>query len=163
MISKLEPEYYNKRELDEDALRQVLVEAGCRLLEEEFVPYIDSDTESEDEVELAEWVGGSAPITIDMVLLEMNKHAPEQEHMHFDLFYDAVQVLLEERAPNGLQAVESYISENCEELYLGSEWYEYTISKHDGSLIQRLEMLRICALKIQEVKNAGDGNEEHAV
>jgi hypothetical protein len=159
MISKLEPEYYNKRELDEDALRQVLVEAGCRLLEEEFVPYTDGD----DEIELAEWVGGSAPITLEMVIEEMEKHAPEQVHMHFDSFPDAVNTLLEDRAPNGLQAVESYISENCEELYLGSEWYEHTISKYEGSLIQRLEMLRICALKIQEVKDAGDGNEEHAV
>jgi hypothetical protein len=159
MISKLEPEYYNKRELDEDALRQVLVEAGCELLEEEFVPYFDGN----DDIELAEWVGGSAPITLDMVIEEMKKHAPEQEHMHFDTFPDYVETLLEERVPDGLQAVESFISEQYDELNLGCEWYEHTISKHDGSLIQRLEMLRICALKIQEVKNAGDGNEEHAV
>jgi hypothetical protein len=159
MISKLEPEYYNKRELDEDALKQVLVEAGCRLLEDKFESYITED----DFVELSEWVGGSAPITLEMVSEELKKHAPEQPHMAFENFADAVDTLLEDRAPNGLQAVESYISENSGYLNLGCEWYEYTISKHDGSLINRLEMLRICALKIQEVKNAGDGNEEHAV
>jgi hypothetical protein len=166
MISKLEPEYYNKRELDEDALKQVLVEAGCQLLEDKFQAYYDTSTEGPeepDEVELAEWVGGSAPITLEMVSEELKKHAPEQPHMAFENFADAVDTLLEDRAPNGLQAVESYISENSGYLNLGCEWYEHTISKYEGSLILRLEMLRICALKIQEVKNAGDGNEEHAV
>lgn len=33
---------------------------------------------------------------------------------------------------------------------------------YDGRLIHRLEMLRLCALKIQEKKVVGDGTEEHA-
>jgi hypothetical protein len=163
MISKLNSEYREKRELCEDSLKQVLVEAGCGLLEDKFVPYIDADTEDGDNVELSDWVGGSAPITLDMVIEEMQKHAPEQSHMKFDEFCDRVEELLEDRAPNGLQAVEAFISENCDELYLGAEWYEHTISKHDSNLINRLEMLRLCAIKIQEVKNAGDGSEEQAL
>jgi hypothetical protein len=159
MISKLESEYRNKRELCEDSLRQVLVEAGCRLLEGKFQMYFDGD----DEVDLSEWVGGSAPITYEMVIEELNKHAPEQVHMAFENFVDAADTLLTERAGDGLQAVESFISEQYVELNLGPEWYEHTISKHDGNLINRLEMLRLCALKIQEVKNAGDGSEEQAL
>lgn len=160
MISKLNSEYREKRELDEDALKQALVEAGCRLLEDKFVPYLDPDTEEGDNVELAEWVGGSAPITLDMVIAELQKHAPEQMHTLFETFENEVDTLLTDRAPNGLQSVESFIGENYDELYLGPEWYDYRISKYEGSLIQRLEMLRLCALKIQEVKNAGDGSEE---
>jgi hypothetical protein len=159
MISKLEPEYRNKRELDEELLKQVLVEAGCSLLEDNFQMYFDEG----EEVELAEWVGGFAPITLEMVTEEMRKHDAEQTHQHFGLFVDYTETLLEEKASDGLQAVEAYISENHDELGLGCEWYEHTISKHDGNLIQRLEMLRICALKIQEVKNAGDGSEEQAL
>lgn len=162
MISKLEPEYREKRELDEDSLRQVLVEAGCRLLEEKFVPYIDENSEDGDNVELSDWVGGSDIITLDMVIEEMQKHSPEQTHVDFDVFCDRVEELLDDRAPNGLQAVEAFISENHNELNLGCEWYEHTISRHDGRLIQRMEMLRLCALKIQEKKAAGDGTEEHA-
>lgn len=160
MISKLEPEYRNKRELDEGLLKQVLVEAGCRLLEDKFESYGD---EGGEYVELSEWVGGSAPITLDMVIEELNKHEPEQSHTAFESFVDALDTLLTERAGDGLQAVENYLSENHSELYLGPEWYEHTISKYEGNLINRLEMLRICALKIQEVKNAGDGSEEQAL
>jgi hypothetical protein len=152
MISKLEPEYREKRELDEDRLREVLVEQGCQLLEDKFVPYIDENSEEGDNVELSDWVGGSAPITLDMVIMEMQKHAHEQTHCHFDEFCDRVEELIEDRAPNGLQAVEAFIAENYDELNFGSEWYEYTISKYDSRLIQRLEMLRLCALKILEIK-----------
>lgn len=160
MISKLESEYREKRELDEDRLKQVLAEAGCQLLEEEFKTYLDGD----DVVELPEWLNSSdhRDQDLDRVLQELQKHAPEQMHCKFDEFYDRVQELLEDRAPNGLQAVEAFIAENYAELYLGPEWYEHTISKHDSRLIHRLEMLRLCALKIKKLKEAGDGTEEHA-
>lgn len=162
MISKLEPEYREKRELCEDSLKQVIIEAGCRLLEEEFVSYID--TESEEYVELPEWLNSSdcKDVTLDKVIVEMQKHAPEQEHQFFNLFPDAAETLLEDRAPNGLEAVHAYLQEFNDDLNLGPEWYEYTISKYQSSLIQRLEMLRLCALKIKEVKDAGDSSEEHA-
>lgn len=159
MISKLESEYRNKRELCEDLLKQVLVEAGCRLLEDKFESYSDGD----DDIELSEWVGGSAPISLEMVIEEMRKHEPEQEHTLFDMFILAAETLTEERMHDGLESVQSFLQENYTDLYLGPEWYEYTISKYAGSLITRLEMLRLCALKIQEVKNAGDGSEEQAL
>lgn len=163
MISKLEAVYREKRELCEESLKQVLTEAGCRLLEDKFVPYVDSDTE--EYVELPEWIGStdSKDVTFEKVIGEMQKHAPEQEHMFFDMFPDCAETLLEERMHDGLQSVQAYLQENYGDLYLGPEWYEHNISKYPSSLIQRLEMLRLCALKIQEVKNAGDGNEEHAV
>jgi hypothetical protein len=162
MISKLEPEYREKRELDEDKLRQVLVEQGCQLLEAEFVPYVE---EGQDDYNgLPEWLHSADYRDQDLnkVLEELKKHAPEHPHCKFEEFCDCVEELLEDRAPNGLQAVEAFLAENCTELYLGPEWYEYAISKHDSRLIQRLEMLRLCALKIAEVKKAGDSTEEHA-
>lgn len=165
MISKLETEYREKRELDEDSLRKVLTEAGCQLLEHKFESYLDpNDINQEDRIELPEWLGSTdhRDQDLDKVLEELQKHAPEQTHCKFDEFYDRVQELLEDRAPNGLQAVEAYISEHYDELYLGPEWYEHTISQHDSHLIQRLEMLRLCALKIKKVKEAGDAAEEHA-
>lgn len=165
MISKLEPEYREKRELDEDNLRKGLTEAGCQLLEHKFEPYAAEGAHSnEDMVSLPEWLGSAdhRDQDLDKVLEELQKHAPEQSHCKFDEFYDRVQELLKDRAPNGLQAVEAFISEHYDELYLGPEWYEHTISRHDGRLIQRMEMLRLCALKIQEKKAAGDGTEEHA-
>lgn len=166
MISKLESQYRDKRELDGEALKTVLVGAGCYLLEQQFEEY-RADGE-EDYIELPDWVsqgsdGDTQGITLEMVTEEMKKHADEQSHQYFDQFPDYVECLIEERAPDGLQSVESYISEHHEELGLGCEWYEHTISKYSSTLIQRLEMLRLCALKIQEVKNAGDGSEEHAV
>lgn len=160
MISKLESEYREKRELDEDSLRKVLTEAGCQLLEEKFEMYfVDGE-----EINLPEWLGSSdhRDQDLDKVLEELQKHAPEQTHCKFDEFYDRVQELLEDRAPNGLQAVEAFIAEHYDELNLGPEWYEHTISQHDSRLIQRLEMLRLCALKIKKLKEAGDGTEEHA-
>ena len=98
-----------------------------------------------------------------MVIEEMRKHEPEQEHTLFDMFILAAETLTEERMHDGLESVQSFLQENYTDLYLGPEWYEYTISKYDGNLINRLEMLRLCALKIQEVKNAGDGSEEQAL
>ena len=157
MISKLESEYREKRELDEDSLHKVLTEAGCQLLEEKFESYLDpNDTNQEDRIELPEWLGSAdyRDQNLDKVLEELQKHAPEQSHRKFEVFCDYVQELLEDRAPNGLQAVEAFISEHCRELYLGPEWYECNISKYDSRLIQRLEMLRLCALKIKEVKDA---------
>ena len=165
MISKLEPEYREKRELDEDSLRQVLTQVGCSLLDSEFVSYIPDTGVSC--VSLPEWVetgasGDTKDIKLDDVLEELKKHDSEQTHNKFYEFCDSVENLLEDRVPNGLQAVEAFIAENHNELNLGCEWYEYTISRHDGRLIHRLEMLRLCALKIQEKKVAGDGTEEHA-
>lgn len=162
MISKLEPEYRNKRELDEDRLRKVLLEAGCRLLEEEFIPYVP---DGEDDYNgLPEWLGSanSADQTWENLIDELQKHAPEQPHMKFEEFCDNAELLLDARAYDGLQAVESFLAENCNELYLGPEWYEHTISRHDGGLIQKLEMLRLCAIKIKTVKEVGDGLEQHS-
>lgn len=163
MISKLESVYREKRELCEESLKQVVIEAGCRLLEEEFVPYYDPETE--ENAELPEWLNSSncKDVTLEKVIEEMQKHAPEQEHQFFDLFPSAAETLLDERAPDGLESVQAWMQEFHDDLNLGPEWYEYTISKYPSSLIQRLEMLRLCALKIQEVKNAGDGSEEHPV
>lgn len=165
MIEKLEPEYRDKRELAEDKLKNMLIQAGCELLEQQFVAYVDSD--SCEYTELAPWVSQGASwdlkdITLDMVIDEAQKHAPEQEHLHFENFTACVEHVLEESAPNGLKAVEFYLSENYEELNLGPEWYETSISQYEGSLIQKLEMLRICAHMIKKVKDAGDGSEEHA-
>lgn len=163
MINKLESVYREKRELCEDSLKHLLTETGCRLLEDKFDSYLDSD--AEEYVLLPEWVGSTnhKDITFEKVVEEMRKHAPEQEHMFFDLFPDCAETLLEERMHDGLQSVQDYLQENYGDLYLGPEWYEHNISKYPSTLIQRLEMLRLCALKIQEVKNAGDGSEEHAV
>lgn len=164
MISKLEEEYRNKRELDEDALRAALFKAGVSLFHNKFVTYVAD--ESEDFVETPAWImlayqDEKVEESLDDLLELMNKHASEQSHMKFEMFCDNVQHLLEESVPNGLRYVETYIGENYSELNLGCEWYELPISKHDSGLIRRLEMLRLCALKIQEVKNAGDGAEEH--
>lgn len=165
MISKLESEYREKRELDEDALKYVLAMNGAELLEQQFIPYVDPDTC--EYTELPVWVseassGNVKARQLDDVIELMEKHANNQEHMFFDLFLSACDILLTDRAGDGLQAVEAYLSEEYEALNLGPEWYEHTISKHDSRLIQRLEMLRICAVKIQEIKNAGDGSEEQS-
>jgi len=165
MIGKLETEYREKRELDEDALRAVLAGVGAELLDEQFIPYVDSDTC--EYTELPIWVSEAASGNVKAEQLEdvielMQKHAEEQEHMFFDLFLSACDILLTYRVPDGLQSVEAYISEEFEALNMGAEWYEYTISKHDSRLIQRLEMLRLCAIKIKKVKEAGDGTEEHS-
>lgn len=159
MISKLEPEYRNKRTLDEDALRQVLATAGLELIINKFVPY----TLDDEDYELPEWaVYGSTNVSLEVVLEFMANHEVEQPHMKFEDFREQAEFLLEERAPNGLADVEAYLGENYSTLNLGPEWYEHTISKYDGTLIQRLEMLRLCALKIKEVKNAGDSSEEQS-
>lgn len=163
MISKLESVYREKRELCEESLKQVIIEAGCRLLEDKFVSYIPEDGVSC--ADLPEWLGSTdhKDVTLEKVIEEMRKHEPEQPHALFDMFILAAETLVEERMHNGLESAQAFFQENYTDLYLGPEWYEYTISKYPSSLIQRLEMLRLCALKIQEVKNAGDGSEEHPV
>lgn len=163
MISKLESVYREKRELCEESLKQVIIEAGCRLLKDKFVSYIPEDGVSC--ADLPEWLDSSDPkdVTLEKVIEEMKKHAPEQPHTLFDLFEVEVDALMTHHIHDGLEAVQGHISNHYDELNLGCEWYEHTISKYPSSLIQRLEMLRLCALKIQEVKNAGDGNEEHPV
>lgn len=163
MISKLESVYREKRELCEESLKQVVIEAGCRLLEDEFVSYIPEDGVSC--ADLPEWLNSAdhKEVTLEKLIEEMQKHAPEQPHQFFDLFPSAAETLLDERAPDGLESVQAWMQEFHNDLNLGPEWYEHTISKYPSSLIQRLEMLRLCALKIQEVKNAGDGSEEHPV
>lgn len=163
MIGKLESEYREKRQLCEKSLRAVLTEAGCRLLEDKFVPYVDDDTE--EFVELPDWIGSSnsADITLEKVIEEMEKHAPEQPHQLFEGFEMAAGELVDSYMPDGLQAVNHYLADSYRELYLGSEWYEHNISMYDSNLIQRLEMLRLCAIKIQEMQNAGNGAEEQPI
>lgn len=161
MISKLEPEYRDKRELDEDALRLVLTTAGLDLVINKYVAYVPDG--SEDMLELPDWATyGNPDVTLDTIIEFMCEHEDDQPHMKFEEFRENVEYLLDEACSNGLAEAESYMRENYGQMNIGPEWYEHTISKHSESLIHRLEMLRLCALKIQEVKNAGCRSEEHA-
>lgn len=155
MIGKLEPEYREKREIDEDSLRQMLTTAGLSLLINKYVAYVPDDDTGNDLLELPEWATYDNPaVTLDMVVEFMEQHENEQPHTKFEEFRESTGYLLDEVAPNGIGDAEYHMRENYGVLNLGPEWYENTYSKHSGTLIQRLEMLRLCALKIKEVKDA---------
>ena len=163
-IEKLEPEFREKNALDEDALRALLLSRGVDLWDHRaqpgaefeepdyFEPVRDGATMPKQLEQFINWLRG---------MLEHEDPAVQLFAGYFEVWIDKVEELLEEHIHDDVRATEAFLNLNQDDLFLGSEWYETSIRTYDGRLIQRLEMLRLCAVKIEQFKkeNPRDGNE----
>ena len=166
-ISKLEENSRPKSEVDVDALRALLAERGVALLER----YYRGDADAvPDEFETI-LDNGAKPEQLDAVIsylrTQVDNDNPgfEMYSGTFDSWLDAVDTLMCEhgdKLEQGPDVLYAYLNENSDELNLGEDWYETSLRTYNGRLIQCLEMLRLCAVKIEQFKKENppsDGNE----
>lgn len=163
-ISKLEPEFREQTSLDEDALRALLLSRGIALWDsfgkpdsaflepDYFEPVRDGAIKPEQLGMFINWLRELRDNDADAIQLNAG---------YFESWIDKVEELLEEHTHDDVKSTEAFLHLNQSDLYLDSEWYETRIRAYSGRLIQRLEMLRLCAVKIEQFKkdNPRDGNE----
>lgn len=156
MISKLCEFYRQDKVLDEDKLKVILIEAAAELIDVRAEwPLEDEDLPGEPPEWIWELANGQLENPLERAdeLMElMGKLKYHVEHGAFEEFIDAYEVLVNEKLPEGLKAVDIFLGDNYDALYLGFGWYEHNYSKHCESLIERLEMVRLMAIKIEEME-----------
>lgn len=164
-IEKLEPEFREKTALDEGALRALLLSRGVDLFDrfinhdveiaepKYFEAVRDGATKPEQLQEFLDWL--SALLVGGHPAFDLNASLFEEWETHTN-------ELLNNYIYDGVDRAFTYLNDNDRALNLEQDWYETSIRTYDGRLIQRLEMLRLCAVKIEQFKKdnpPSDGNE----
>lgn len=164
-ISKLEESSRRLTEIDVDALRALLAERGVELISR----YWRGDGGLPDWFE-AIHDSGAKPERLETVLSFIRdgvvEERPEFEQFYntFETWVSSVDILMDERndlLEQGPDVLYAHLSDTADDLFLGDCWYETNLRTYSGRMIQCLEMLRLCAIKIEQFKkeNPRDGNE----